>query len=54
MSTAIAHELNQPLTGLRTLVYSAELLLNRNQIKETQSTLSQVEAMIGRMHKLTS
>ena len=54
MSTAIAHELNQPLTGLRTLVYTAELLLNRNQIKETQTTLSQVEAMIGRMHKLTS
>ena len=54
MSTAIAHELNQPLTGLRTLVYTAELLLNRNQIKETQSTLTQVEAMISRMHKLTS
>ncbi|OUR70076.1 hypothetical protein A9Q77_07815 [Marinomonas sp. 42_23_T18] len=54
MSTAIAHELNQPLTGLRTLVYSAELLLSRNQIKETQNTLSQVEAMISRMHKLTS
>jgi C4-dicarboxylate-specific signal transduction histidine kinase len=54
MSTAIAHELNQPLTGLRTLVYSAELLLSRNQIKETHNTLSQVEAMISRMHKLTS
>lgn len=54
MSTAIAHELNQPLTGLRTLVYSAELLLSRNQIKETQATLNQVEAMISRMHKLTS
>lgn len=54
MSTAIAHELNQPLTGLRTLVYTAEFLLNRNQVKETQTTLSQVEAMISRMHKLTS
>lgn len=54
MSTAVAHELNQPLTGLRTLVYTAELLLNRNQIKETKSTLNQVESMIGRMHKLTS
>ncbi|MCZ2720521.1 ATP-binding protein [Marinomonas sp. 15G1-11] len=54
MSTAIAHELNQPLTGIRTLVYSAELLLQRNNIEETQATLVKLEQLVSRMHSLTS
>lgn len=54
MSTAIAHELNQPLTGIRTLVYSAELLLERNNIEEAQATLIKLEQLVSRMHSLTN
>ncbi|MFT2109879.1 sensor histidine kinase [Marinomonas sp. 2405UD68-3] len=53
ISTVIAHELNQPLTGIRTLVYSAELLLERNNIEETQATLAKLEQLVSRMHTLT-
>ena len=54
MSTAIAHELNQPLTGIRTLVYTTELLLQRNNIEEAHASLVNLETLIGRMHTLTS
>lgn len=54
MSTAIAHELNQPLTGMRTLVFSTDLLLQRNKIDDAHKSLNQLEMLITRMHTLTS
>jgi C4-dicarboxylate-specific signal transduction histidine kinase len=54
MSTAIAHELNQPLTGIRTLVYTAELLLKRQDSEQALKTLIDLESLVGRMQKLTS
>lgn len=54
MSTAIAHELNQPLTGIRTLAYSAELLLKRQDSEQALKTLIDLESLVVRMQKLTS
>lgn len=54
MSTAIAHELNQPLTGIRTLAYTAELLLKRQDAEQALKTLMDLESLVVRMQKLTS
>ena len=54
MSTAIAHELNQPLTGIRTLAYTAELLLKRQDADQALKTLFDLESLVVRMQKLTS
>ncbi|RBP84138.1 PAS domain S-box protein [Marinomonas rhizomae] len=54
MSTAIAHELNQPLTGIRTLAYTAELLLRRQDSEQALKTLIDLESLVVRMQKLTS
>lgn len=54
MSTAIAHELNQPLTGIRTLAYSTELLLKRQDAEQALKTLLDLESLVVRMQKLTS
>ena len=54
MSTAIAHELNQPLTGIRTLAYTAELLLKRQDSEQALKTLIDLESLVVRMQKLTS
>mgnify|MGYP000645701529 CR=1 FL=1 len=54
MSTAIAHELNQPLTGIRTLAYTAELLLKRQDLEQALKTLIDLESLVVRMQKLTS
>ncbi|AEF54244.1 PAS/PAC sensor signal transduction histidine kinase [Marinomonas posidonica IVIA-Po-181] len=54
MSTAIAHELNQPLTGIRTLTYTAELLLKRQDSEQALKVVSDLESLVVRMQKLTS
>lgn len=54
MSTAIAHELNQPLTGIKTLTYTAELLLKRQETEQAIKTLVDLETLVVRMQKLTS
>ena len=54
MSTAIAHELNQPLTGIRTLAYSTELLLKRQEPEQALKALVDLESLVVRMQKLTS
>jgi two-component system C4-dicarboxylate transport sensor histidine kinase DctB len=54
MSTAIAHELNQPLTGIRTLAYTAELLLKRQDSEQALKILIDLESLVVRMQKLTS
>ncbi|NLQ16071.1 PAS domain S-box protein [Marinomonas sp. M1K-6] len=54
MSTAIAHELNQPLTGIRTLAFTAELLLKRQDSEQALKVLFDLESLVGRMQCLTS
>ncbi|ETI62438.1 histidine kinase [Marinomonas profundimaris] len=54
MSTAIAHELNQPLTGIRTLAYTAELLLKRQDSEQALKILIDLESLVVRMQNLTS
>ena len=54
MSTAIAHELNQPLTGIRTLTYTAELLLKRQDSEQALKVMTDLESLVVRMQKLTS
>ena len=54
MSTAIAHELNQPLTGIRTLAYTAELLLKRQDSEQALKVLSDLQSLVVRMQSLTS
>ncbi|BFM48875.1 ATP-binding protein [Marinomonas sp. THO17] len=54
MSTAIAHELNQPLTGIRTLTYTAELLLKRQDSEQALKVVTDLESLVTRMQTLTS
>ncbi|MBR7887809.1 PAS domain-containing protein [Marinomonas sp. A79] len=54
MSTAIAHELNQPLTGIRTLAYTAELLVKRQDAEQALKILADLELLVVRMQSLTS
>ncbi|MEF1172277.1 PAS domain-containing sensor histidine kinase [Vibrio sinaloensis] len=54
MSSAITHELNQPLTGLRTLLSSNQLLIERGETKLAQANLELVNTLIDRMANMTS
>jgi PAS domain S-box-containing protein len=54
MSTAIAHELNQPLTGIKTLAYTAELLLKRQDSEQALKVLNDLASLVVRMQDLTS
>lgn len=54
MSSAITHELNQPLTGLRTLLSSNQLLIERGETKLAQANLDLVNTLIDRMANMTS
>lgn len=54
MSSAITHELNQPLTGLRTLLSSNELLLARGDTQLAQANMKLVHTLIDRMANMTT
>ncbi|WP_155400668.1 ATP-binding protein [Vibrio nigripulchritudo] len=54
MSSAITHELNQPLTGIRTLLSSSGLLIERNQTEQLKANMSLVDSLIDRMAAMTS
>ncbi len=54
MSSAITHELNQPLTGLRTLLSSNELLLERGETQLLKANTKLVHSLIDRMAAMTS
>ncbi|MEH6473349.1 MAG: ATP-binding protein [Halopseudomonas sp.] len=53
MSAAIAHELNQPLTAIRTSIFSTRLLLERGRQDTAQKNLEQVVQMTNRMALIT-
>jgi two-component system C4-dicarboxylate transport sensor histidine kinase DctB len=54
MSAVMVHELNQPLTALRTLSDSAGILLDHNRRDEVHGNLRRITAMVDRLARLTS
>ena len=54
MSSAITHELNQPLTGLRTLLTTNELLAERGETDMMKANNVLVQKLIDRMASMTS
>ncbi|UTV30632.1 PAS domain-containing sensor histidine kinase [Photobacterium atrarenae] len=54
MSSAITHELNQPLTGLKTLLSSNELLIERGETQLLMANTKLVNTLLDRMASMTS
>jgi len=54
MSAGMVHELNQPLTALRTLSDSAGILLDQNRPDEVRGNLQRIAGMVDRLARLTS
>jgi len=54
MSAGMVHELNQPLTALRTLSESAGVLLDHDRPDEVRGNLQRISGMVDRLARLTS
>lgn len=54
MSAGMVHELNQPLTALRTLADSAGILLDHQRPDEVRGNLRRITGMVDRLARLTS
>ena len=54
MSTAVAHEVNQPLSAIRTFSASAKLLLERRRYDEVFTNLDKIKTLTERLAVLTS
>lgn len=54
MSAGMVHELNQPLTALRTLSDSAGILLDQDRRDEVRGNLLRITGMVDRLARLTS
>ncbi|WP_238930485.1 ATP-binding protein [Vibrio sp. S9_S30] len=54
MSSAITHELNQPLTGIRTLLSSSGVLIERQETDLLKANMKLVDSLIDRMATMTS
>ncbi|WP_375740760.1 ATP-binding protein [Pseudomonas boanensis] len=54
MSTALAHEINQPLTALQMHLASLRLMLDNNQLEQARKALPRHEELLQRMAALTS
>lgn len=53
MSAAIAHELNQPVTAIRTFIASCRILLKRDQLDMVADNLDHIAGLTDRMGGLT-
>lgn len=53
MSAGITHELNQPLTALRTMSDNAVVLLERGRLDEVKDNLGIISQIVGRMGAIT-
>jgi two-component system C4-dicarboxylate transport sensor histidine kinase DctB len=53
MSAGITHELNQPLTALRTMSDNARVLIERGRLDEASANLATISQLVGRMGALT-
>ncbi len=54
MSAGMVHELNQPLTALRTLSDSAGILLEQQRLDDVRGNLQRITGMVDRLARLTS
>jgi len=54
MSAGMVHELNQPLTALRTLSDSAGILLDQDRRDDVRGNLQRITGMVDRLARLTS
>ena len=54
MSAGMVHELNQPLTAMRTLSDSAGILLDQHRPEEVRGNLRRIAGMVDRLARLTS
>ncbi|HAT32819.1 MAG TPA: sensor histidine kinase [Janthinobacterium sp.] len=53
MSASITHELNQPLTALRTMSDNAVILLERGRLDDAKKNLATISQIAGRMGAIT-
>jgi two-component system C4-dicarboxylate transport sensor histidine kinase DctB len=53
MSAAVAHELNQPVTAIRTFLASCRIFIERGQIDNVEKNLSLISALTDRMAGIT-
>jgi two-component system C4-dicarboxylate transport sensor histidine kinase DctB len=53
MSAGITHELNQPLTALRTMADNAKVLIERDRLDEAKTNLTTISQLVGRMGLIT-
>jgi two-component system C4-dicarboxylate transport sensor histidine kinase DctB len=53
MSAAVSHELNQPLSAMKTYLAGARLLLQRRRPDEALSAFARIDDLIGRMGAIT-
>jgi two-component system, NtrC family, C4-dicarboxylate transport sensor histidine kinase DctB len=53
MSAGITHELNQPLTALRTMSDNAAVLLERGRIDDAKANLGIISQIVGQMGTIT-
>ncbi|USX12356.1 ATP-binding protein [Oxalobacteraceae bacterium OTU3CAMAD1] len=53
MSAGITHELNQPLTALRTMADNAKVLIERDRLEEAKTNLATISQLVGRMGLIT-
>ncbi|KQV78883.1 ATP-binding protein [Rhizobacter sp. Root1221] len=54
MSAGMVHELNQPLTAMRTLSESAGILLDQDRPEEVRGNLRRIAGLVDRLARLTS
>lgn len=54
MSAGMVHELNQPLTALRTLSDSSSILLDQNRRSDVHDNLRRITGLVDRLARLTS
>ena len=54
MSAAIVHEVNQPVSAIRTFASSGSLLLKKNRTEETREIFEQINSMTERLGAITS
>lgn len=53
MSAAVAHELNQPVTAIRTFLASCRIFIERGQIEKVEQNISLISSLTDRMARIT-
>ncbi|MBV7534170.1 GHKL domain-containing protein [Duganella sp. sic0402] len=53
MAAGMTHELNQPLTALRTMSDNAQVLIERGRLDDAKNNLSTISQLVARMGALT-